>query len=111
MLNVPPLPSSFSRIEKELDRAKFFRNQGTRMMAGMEIRRCGSATRSLEMSRRASGEIHGGKSNSALKTFLYMFMTFSSWNGKNPASRTKRTTPHDHMSALAPSYLSLQNYG
>jgi len=78
------------------------RNQGTRVMAEMVVLLAGSATRIFEINLLDSGENHGGNSNSALRTLLYMVIRFSCWKGRKPARRTYRTTPHDQISAFEP---------
>uniref|UniRef100_A0A0A0L4B0 Uncharacterized protein n=1 Tax=Cucumis sativus TaxID=3659 RepID=A0A0A0L4B0_CUCSA len=67
-----------SFIVNERDLEKSLRNQGTRVIAPIVIRLPGSTTRIFEIKRFDSAENHGGHSNSALKTFLYIVMMFSS---------------------------------
>nr|KYP44238.1 hypothetical protein KK1_034303 [Cajanus cajan] len=91
-------PESADNEEKPL------RNHGTRVIAEIVVLLDGSATRIFEINLLESGENHGGNSNSARRTLLYMVIRFSCWKGRNPARRTYKTTPHDQISAFDPSY-------
>ncbi|KAI5391427.1 hypothetical protein KIW84_076292 [Lathyrus oleraceus] len=81
-----------------------FLNQELSMILAKDILDFGFGSNIFDNNLRTSDENQLGYLKSALPIFLYISIKFGSLNGRKPANITYKITPHDHISALVPSY-------